>query len=108
MNKDSKILGYWRKTVPGRSMAEAAGGSNFNNFKVAWNQPSMTVTSSAYFTHPKVPRRLTDFEYIRLQSFPDDYDFLDVPAQYVCGMSVPPFMMNRVATQIATQLLSIR
>lgn len=105
MKKDSKIIQYWFRTMPGRSMAESAGGSNFNNFKVAWNAPAMTVTASAYFTHPFEPRKLTPMEYVRLQSFPDDFDFMGSGAQYVCGMSVPPLMMQRVSSEVARQLL---
>lgn len=101
MKADSKILKYWKRTMPGKSMAKAAGGSNFNNMKMAWSAPAVTVTSSAYFTHPFEARRLTSMEYVRLQTFPDDYDFMGQPTQYVCGMSVPPFMMMRVANQVA-------
>lgn len=103
MKKDSKIIRYWKNTAPGRSMAKAAGGSNFNNMKLAKNDAGTTITSSAYFTHHTEPRKLSDMEYVRLQTFPDDYDFGKQRTQYVCGMSVPPYMMNRVADAIARQ-----
>lgn len=48
----------------------------------------------------------TGIECQRLQSFPDDYDFRKTDPGYVCGMSVPPFMMQRIADQIERQWLS--
>ncbi len=56
--------------------------------------------------HWKEPRHFTDLEYIRLQSFPDDFNFCGVKPKYVLGMSVPPFMMQRVANQIRKQWFS--
>ena len=41
----------------------------------------------------------------RIQSFPIDFDFLDQKYNYVCGMSVPPYMTNRLSKQIQLQLL---
>lgn len=38
-----------------------------------------------------------------IQTFPQDYDFLDQSAQYICGMSVPPVMMAQVANEIYKQ-----
>ncbi len=40
-----------------------------------------------------------------MQSFPLDYDFMGANTQYVCGMSVPPIMMKRIAEQIYKQWL---
>lgn len=45
----------------------------------------------------------SDNEIIKLQTFPDDYNFCKQKAHYICGMSVPPFMMQRIANQIAIQ-----
>lgn len=36
-------------------------------------------------------------------TFPQDYDFGSVRPPYVCGMSVPPVMMKRVATRLIEQ-----
>ena len=40
---------------------------------------------------------------VRFQTFPDDYNFLKNDIKYLCGMSVPPFMMQRISIQIAIQ-----
>lgn len=106
MKPGSKVLQYWKGTPPGNSMSDAAGGSNFTNMRIAIYEPSCTITSSAYFTHHSIPRRLTKAEYLRLQSFPDDYQLPDAKAQFVCGMSVPPLMMQRVAGEVARQIFN--
>lgn len=33
------------------------------------------------------------------------YNFLNQNVQYICGMSVPPIMMKKIAEQIKIQLL---
>ena len=48
---------------------------------------------------------MTREDFINCQTFPQDYDFMDQSAQYVCGMSVPPVMMANVAAEIYGQLL---
>jgi len=93
----------WKRAAPGESMAAYNNGNGFNNVKLSWANPCGTVAASGALYHPKVPRMLSDMEILRLQSFPDDYNFGTLGARYVCGMSVPPFMMQRVADAIARQ-----
>jgi DNA (cytosine-5)-methyltransferase 1 len=50
---------------------------------------------------------LSGAEVTRLQSFPDDYNFCKAKPQYVCGMSVPPFMTQRVALEIGRQWFGV-
>ena len=45
-------------------------------------------------------------EVVKASSFPLDFDFCGQRPQYVCGMSVPPLMMQRVATEVYNQWLS--
>ena len=52
-----------------------------------------------------VPGYASDKDIITIQTFPQDYDFMGMSVQYVCGMSVPPIMMKRIAEQIRLQLL---
>ncbi len=58
--------------------------------------------------HYSEPRLITYAEAKRLQTFPDDYDFMDIDGRYVCGMSVPPFMTQRVALEVAKVLLKTK
>lgn len=71
-------------------------------------RPSPTLTTKCTspegsIMHWDRPRKLSPHEAIRLQTFPEDYDFMDSEPGYVMGMSVPPFMMQRVADQVLRQ-----
>ena len=101
----SSMVKYWNKIKPGQSMSKVhEKGSLFGQIKLNPNQPSPTLTSKEYqFWHWNRPSLLSDIQCFRLQSFPDDYVSND--AKYVCGMSVPPFMTQRVSTEIYKQLL---
>lgn len=68
-------------------------------------QVAPTITSSGVYIRMYDKRRLTDKDFIRVQSFPEDYNFKKQNVQYVCGMSVPPNMMANVATEIYEQWL---
>lgn len=48
---------------------------------------------------------LTDNDIKGIQTFPQDYNFLNQSAKYICGMSVPPVMMAQVAHQVYVQWL---
>lgn len=82
-------------------------GHDFQTYKAHPQKVLNTVVSSSANgpTYWDEPRWFTRLEFIRTQSFPDDYNFLNQEPKYVCGMSVPPFMMNRVSEQIKLQLL---
>lgn len=95
----------WDQAAPGENMAKYNNGNGFNNIKFPYENPCQTVPSSGGHYHPKEPRYINDNEYFRLQTFPDDYNLLKTKGQYICGMSVPPFMMQRVADQIYKQWL---
>lgn len=44
--------------------------------------------------------RVSDKSMANAATFPQDYDFCGRSIQYICGMSVPPIMMKRVATRL--------
>lgn len=46
---------------------------------------------------------IMDSEYIAVSTFPQDYNFNGNPVKYVCGMSVPPRMMEYIAKEISKQ-----
>jgi DNA (cytosine-5)-methyltransferase 1 len=69
------------------------------------NEPVLTQTSSQRHIYCGTDFFVTDKEIIRCQTFPEDYNFIKMEAQYICGMSVPPYMMNRVSKQIQLQWL---
>ncbi len=98
--------GLWKRTIPGTSFSKAAGGTHFSMVRLSNNRPAATMTATCGLRHPDKPRLISFSEAIRLQTFPEDYDFGGQDARYVCGMSVPPLMMSRVASEVYRQLLA--
>lgn len=77
----------------------------FNTIKLDPSEPSPTVMgNSSGLLHWEYPRGLSLSEIKSIGSFPVDFNFLNQGA-YIIGMSVPPFMMQRVADQIYKQWL---
>ncbi len=106
LTPESKAL--WAKVKPGQSLARAhPKGYRFNAYVADPKKPCHTLSASgdAVPIHWKEARRFTGLEMCRVQSFPDDFDFCNVDPGYVMGMSVPPFMTQRLARQIDLQLL---
>jgi len=100
------LLEMWRATKPGKNLGTAnEKGHFFSLYKVNPKLPVNTITANGpTHIHWDKPYYLSKQELIRLQTFPEDYDFLDQQTQYVTGMSVPPFMIQRVVLEIDRQL----
>lgn len=102
---------WWWQTPPGKPFSYAhPKKSFFNSYKLHPERPANTITATAASVQTlwDRPEIISDAENVRIQTFPDDYDFCGQEAKYVCGMSVPPLMMQRVATELARALLGIR
>jgi DNA (cytosine-5)-methyltransferase 1 len=71
------------------------------------DMPANTITSTVASTtaHWSDPAELSPQELVRIQTFPDDFDFRGARPKYVLGMSVPPLMMQRLALEIRRQLV---
>lgn len=95
---------YWPHVKIGDTFAKVADGNLFSWRKVNPGKPSATITATHCQVHWSEQRLLSPTEVARLQTFPDDYNYGDADPVYVCGMSVPPLMMNRVALKIADLL----
>jgi DNA (cytosine-5)-methyltransferase 1 len=67
------------------------------------NRVCDTLTASDNNVLFSEPRKLSLAEILAVSTFPIDYDFGGLSPRYVCGMSVPPFMMQRVAREIYRQ-----
>ncbi len=100
---------YYRATSPGSSLSKVhPKGHLFNSFRLDEGLIAPTVTGNSQGLYrEKDMYGLTKGQFSRLQSFPDDFDFLDQKPGYVCGMSVPPFMMQRVSDQIHKQWFNL-
>jgi DNA (cytosine-5)-methyltransferase 1 len=101
---------WWSKCKPGNAFSSIHPKKHwFNAFKLNENTISPTIAGAqgnAGVFHWSKPNRISEAGIVRLQSFPDDFNPLETDVKYVCGMSVPPFMMQRVADQIYKQWLS--
>jgi DNA (cytosine-5)-methyltransferase 1 len=100
---------WWHRVGPGQAFSKGhPKGHWFTAIKLHPDRPAPTLCASdgnAGFYLWDKPRRTDSRMLIRAQSFPEDYAFLGVKPQYLLGMSVPPFMMQRVADQVLRQWL---
>ncbi|WP_020621028.1 DNA cytosine methyltransferase [Paenibacillus daejeonensis] len=109
LNLDKETFKRWsRKRPADLSMGditerEKGRASDFNTIILKNNKVPNTLASSSWFLRSDEPCRISDMDSIRIQTFPEDYDFMDAGVSYVCGMSVPPLMMHRIAEQIHLQ-----
>ncbi len=97
---------YYFDCPPGRPFSYIhPKGSLFNFRKLSNNKVCTTLMTKDSIYHPTKPGRLNNIEWQILGSFPLDYDFLDINAKYLIGMSVPPVMMANLSYEIYKQLL---
>jgi len=110
LSKLTKFL--WQKTKPGDLFNKASlkyrnKGDYFTHRRVHPKRPVSVLIADGGTYHWAEPRLLNHLELIRCQTFPKDYNFMDMDPTYIIGMSVPPFMMQRIAIEISKQVFSI-
>lgn len=76
--------------------------SQFNN-KIIWMDEVFPTLVSSGCDYREDMKLLMDSDYISVSTFPQDYNFNGNSVKYVCGMSVPPRMMEFIAKEIAKQ-----
>lgn len=92
----------FRNVFNGKTTESNRSLKRFGDVLIDKNRPLSTVaTLQRFFIDDS--HEVDDSNMNVFQSFPQDYNFLKSKAKYVCGMSVPPFMMQRVADQIYKQ-----
>jgi len=110
VKREALSLGYgkywdkadWRGVYDERSR----GGKKFGFFRKALkNRPLATIMGGNVFAIEEKKELLTTKELSLCQTFPLDYDFLDLKPQYVLGMSVPPLMTAKVIDRVYNQIL---
>lgn len=101
---------YFKGTPMGKSFSYShPKGSLFSLIRLDPDKPSPTLTAtnaSSTLYHWDDMFGLSRNQVCELQTFPLDYNFLDEDPGYVCGMSVPPKMMERLSLKIAEALAS--
>lgn len=99
----------WKKAKLGQKLSKVhVKGFRFNAYRTNPDSPGLTLAASSDSNpiHWSEPRRFSVLECGRVQTFPDDFNYLNTRDNYLSGMSVPPFMMQRVAGEVYKQLLS--
>lgn len=72
--------------------------------KICHNTQIMyTIVSASPYVVFDGARRVNPVEFRRASTFPADFDFCGESVQYITGMSVPPYMMHRVASSVIRQ-----
>lgn len=105
--------GQGRDSLPEELQLEChkknAGHRHLDTYgRMAWDQPAPTITarfdsfSRGRFGHPVLDRTITLREGARLQTFPDDFEFLGTKVEVAkqIGNAVPPALAERIAEQV--------
>ena len=79
--------------------------SHFNETIFQDHYVAGTLTASGMALRAADKKNCTPGDCRNVATFPQDYDFLDQTAKYICGMSVPPVMMAQVASEVYNQWL---
>lgn len=103
---NDNVTKWWKETKMGGLFSRCGADTGKMNRKLHPAFPAWTQTATPNLYDWREPRTINGHESIRIQTFPEDYNFADQSPNYVCGMSVPPFMMQRISAQVHKQLLS--
>jgi DNA (cytosine-5)-methyltransferase 1 len=100
---------YWHM-MEGRygSLAEVhPKGSFFSSMICSPNKVLNTIVADrgSKMIHWESPHEMSNEVLALCNTFPIDYDYLNVDPKYLIGMSVPPVMIAQIANQIKTQWL---
>ena len=100
----------WSNVKQGQQLAKAhPDGAMWNHVRIASRKPCPTLAAAAGVTyHPTKPRLLNVNEWTACSSFPVDMDWgswSTTKAKWAMGMSVPPFMVQRIALEVKKQWL---
>lgn len=85
-----------------RASREFDGKNNFFSERVQWkNEVLWTIAAGGSdIWVENLGYCINDLEIISASTFPEDYDFGNQKAKYICGMSVPPLMIKRIVTRL--------
>ena len=79
--------------------------SQFNDKIVSDNRVCFTIAASGGFFRYYDAMKFSKQDYVNVSTFPQDYNFMDQSAHYICGMSVPPNMTANIAIEVYKQWL---
>lgn len=103
------IKDYYKITPMGKSVSTVhPKGMYFGTYKQHPELVSSTIIADSgggIMLHHSEDGYLTDNEYIKIGSYPLDYNFKNIEPKYLIGMSVPPVMTAQIAHEIYLQWL---
>lgn len=79
--------------------------TSFQYGVIADNDVAPTLAASGSMARMYDGKNISDTDIIHMQTFPEDYNFLNQSPKYICGMSVPPVMMAQISSQVYNQWL---
>ena len=106
-----KVRELWLRCKPGESLSSVhPKGHYFTHSKLSYAKPAPTLLASTGSTviHPEHDRMLSIAEWSACSTFPMDMQWGSSLSlvRYLMGMSVPPFMMQRIALEVRRQWMS--
>lgn len=111
-NIDTMYYKRWHKRIMadnsvGDTIKRTENGkiSCFNATYFKLDKTPPTITANGQMTRYDKCGTLSNRDIKIISTFPQDYNFNGQDIQYVCGMSVPPIMLYKIAEQIKIQLL---
>jgi DNA (cytosine-5)-methyltransferase 1 len=107
-------MGYWNRRIKSDrafddiSMRLDGRATNWNTKILHDDKVSNTIVSASgtKLIHYDTPHHLSDTSLCGIQTYPQDYNFGDMEAKYLIGMSVPPVMTAQISHQINVQWFS--
>lgn len=96
---EDKKMSHIRSRIDGRE-------SGYTSMIFHDERPATTLASGGGYYRMYDGMALTRDDIVSIQTFPQDYNFMNQSPQYVCGMSVPPVMMANIAFEVYKQWLN--
>lgn len=112
VRKDTNCYKLLQKRQPGdcdlRMIHRRVDGreTQFNDKIISDNRVCFTIAASGGFFRYYDATKFSQHDYVNVSTFPQDYNFMDQSAHYICGMSVPPNMTANIATEVYKQWFS--
>lgn len=110
INPESMTYKMMQMRKPGEALKDVkkrwrGKEASFTSSIVTDNEVAPTLVSGSMIFRDCDGLKYSTDDCRNVQTFPQDYDFGDQSAQYICGMSVPPVMMAQIATEVYEQWL---
>lgn len=107
--KRAKYIKAGDKDLSAADFRMRGKNSFFNHTLLNDCDVSPTLTTQPHCIHyvKNAGRPLLSCEKTLIQSFPEDFYYCGIDDTYIKGMSVPPFMMQRIALEVGRQIFDI-